>query len=79
MDELEVAVKCMRAGAFDYMVKAVEESRLASGVRRAPLQFFLSFRSVTDKIQQVAEPFFLKLNHRFFSGNLTDIFHALEK
>ncbi|HEB10780.1 MAG TPA: hypothetical protein ENI06_06165 [Spirochaetales bacterium] len=35
MDELEVAVKCMRAGAFDYMVKAVEESRLASGVRRA--------------------------------------------
>ena len=29
------AVECMKAGAFDYMVKAVEESRLVSGVRRA--------------------------------------------
>jgi DNA-binding NtrC family response regulator len=34
-NEIEVAVKCMRAGAFDYMVKAVEENRLVSGVRRA--------------------------------------------
>lgn len=33
--EIDTAVKCMRAGAFDYMVKAVEESRLVSGVRRA--------------------------------------------
>ena len=34
-NEIEVAVKCMRAGAFDYMVKAVEENRLVSGVKRA--------------------------------------------
>jgi DNA-binding NtrC family response regulator len=33
--EIDVAVQCMRAGAFDYMVKPVEESRLVSGVRRA--------------------------------------------
>jgi DNA-binding NtrC family response regulator len=34
-NEVQTAVECMRAGAFDYMVKAVEESRLVSGVRRA--------------------------------------------
>ncbi|MBN2310764.1 MAG: sigma-54-dependent Fis family transcriptional regulator [Candidatus Hydrogenedentes bacterium] len=34
-NEVETAVGCMKAGAFDYMVKPVEESRLVSGVRRA--------------------------------------------
>ncbi len=34
-DDIGVAVQCMQEGAFDYMVKAVEPSRLASGVRRA--------------------------------------------
>ena len=34
-NEVSDAVECMKAGAFDYMVKAVEESRLVSGVRRA--------------------------------------------
>ncbi len=34
-DDLEIAVRCMKQGAFDYMVKAVEPSRLVSGVRRA--------------------------------------------
>jgi len=34
-DEVSSAVECMKTGAFDYMVKAVEESRLVSGVRRA--------------------------------------------
>ncbi len=33
--DIEVAVRCMKAGAFDYMVKAVEPSRLVSGIRRA--------------------------------------------
>ncbi|MFQ5560458.1 MAG: sigma-54-dependent transcriptional regulator [Nitrospinota bacterium] len=35
VDELETAVECMRAGAFDYMVKPVERSRLLSGIKRA--------------------------------------------
>jgi DNA-binding NtrC family response regulator len=35
MGEIDVAVQCMRSGAFDYMVKPVEESRLVSGVKRA--------------------------------------------
>jgi len=34
-NEVENAVKCMKARAFDYMVKPVEKSRLISGVRRA--------------------------------------------
>ena len=33
--EVETAVKCMQFGAFDYMVKPVEEKRLVSGVKRA--------------------------------------------
>lgn len=33
-DELETAVQCMKANAFDYMVKPVEEGRLVSGVKR---------------------------------------------
>ena len=34
-NDVETAVKCMQAGAFDYMVKPVEKSRLIAGVRRA--------------------------------------------
>lgn len=35
MNQLETAVNCMRLGAFDYLVKTVEEQRLVDGVRRA--------------------------------------------
>lgn len=34
-DQLETAVECMKAGAFDYLVKPVEKMRLLSSVRRA--------------------------------------------
>lgn len=34
-NEVETAVACMTRGAFDYMVKPVEQGRLISGVRRA--------------------------------------------
>jgi DNA-binding NtrC family response regulator len=34
-NEVKTAVDCMKTGAFDYMVKAVEENRLVSGVNRA--------------------------------------------
>jgi DNA-binding NtrC family response regulator len=34
-DDVESAVACMISGAFDYMVKPVEKSRLISGVKRA--------------------------------------------
>ena len=32
-DDIDIAVRCMKAGAFDYMVKAVEPSRLVSGLQ----------------------------------------------
>jgi two-component system, NtrC family, nitrogen regulation response regulator GlnG len=34
-NDVETAVRCMKAGAFDYMVKPVEKSRLIAGVKRA--------------------------------------------
>jgi DNA-binding NtrC family response regulator len=34
-NDVETAVRCMKSGAFDYMIKPVEKSRLISGVRRA--------------------------------------------
>ena len=34
-DDVETAVRCMRQGAFDYIVKPVEKSRLVSSVSRA--------------------------------------------
>ena len=34
-NDVETAVTCMKCGAFDYMVKPVEKSRLISGVKRA--------------------------------------------
>jgi DNA-binding NtrC family response regulator len=33
-DDVETAVKCMQQGAFDYIVKPVEKSRLVSSVKR---------------------------------------------
>ena len=43
--DVETAVACMREGAFDYLVKPVEESRLVSSVRRA-----LEVRSLRDQL-----------------------------
>jgi DNA-binding NtrC family response regulator len=35
MNQLETAVRCMRLGAFDYLVKTVDEERILDAVRRA--------------------------------------------
>lgn len=43
--DVETAVACMREGAFDYLVKPVEESRLVSAVRRA-----LEVHSLRDQL-----------------------------
>ncbi len=34
-NEVDIAVRCMKMGAFDYFVKTVEQERLIGGVRRA--------------------------------------------
>jgi DNA-binding NtrC family response regulator len=43
--DVETAVSCMREGAFDYLVKPVEESRLVSAVRHA-----LEVRSLRNQL-----------------------------
>jgi len=35
LNQIDTAVRCMKAGAFDYFVKTVEEDRLIAGVLRA--------------------------------------------
>jgi DNA-binding NtrC family response regulator len=49
--EIDTAVKCMRVGAFDYMVKPVEEKRLISGVQRAIERNRLQRENLTLKRQ----------------------------
>lgn len=44
VNEIDTAVEFMKNGAFDYMVKPVEESRLTSGVKRA-----LEFRTMKQE------------------------------
>ncbi len=48
--EVGAAVECMKAGAFDYMVKAVEEKRLVSGVRQA-----IEIRKLTRDYRRLKE------------------------
>ncbi len=55
--EVDTAVRCMKAGAFDYVVKPVEEGRLLSAVSRA-----LDFREL--KIENMA------LKQRILKENL---------
>ncbi|UCF99244.1 MAG: sigma-54-dependent Fis family transcriptional regulator [Spirochaetaceae bacterium] len=58
-NEVQTAVECMKAGAFDYMVKAIEESRLLSGVRRA-----IEIRELKREYGE--------LRSRFLTGELAD-------
>jgi len=46
--DVETAVDCMKAGAFDYLVKPVEMNRFITSVKRA-----LEFRSLRDEISSV--------------------------
>lgn len=49
-DEVDTAVDCMRAGAFDYLVKPVENSRLVSSVKRA-----LEICSLKSQVSQLRD------------------------
>ena len=57
-NEVQTAVECMKSGAFDYMVKAIEENRLVSGVRRA-----IEIRELKREYSE--------LRSRFLTGELT--------
>jgi len=51
-NEVEIAVECMRAGAFDYLVKPVEPARFVSSIRRA-----LEVRSLQEEVTSLKEHF----------------------
>lgn len=52
VNEIETAVECMRAGAFDYLVKPIERSRFEATIRRA-LEFFTLRSEVTSLKQRL--------------------------
>jgi len=52
-DEVDTAVDCMKAGAFDYLVKPVENARLISSVKRA-----LEICSLKNQVTQLREHLF---------------------
>lgn len=58
-DELDIAITCMQAGAFDYQTKPVEKNRLLSSVRRA-----LEIRNLQGEV--------LTLKNRLLAENLQD-------
>jgi two-component system, NtrC family, response regulator HydG len=58
-DEVEVAVACMKDGAFDYLVKPVETGRFVASIRRA-----LEMRGMRDEIST--------LKQHLLSGQLSD-------
>ncbi len=58
--DVETAVSCMKHGAFDYLVKPVEESRLVSSVKRA-----LEMRSLRRHVNVLKEYLLSdKLDHK---------------
>ncbi len=68
MDEVDTAVRCMQKGAFDYMVKPVERSRLVSGVRRA-----IEIKELRDQTRSLKERMLSGMleNPEAFSGIIT--------
>jgi len=58
-NDVRTAVGCMKAGAFDYMVKPVEDRRLSSGVQRA-----IELRDLRRENRRIRQSWFEgKLNH----------------
>ncbi len=81
MNEVETAVDCMRLGAFDYMVKPVEKSRMVSGVRRAVelqelrQEYNILSRSMMSDTLQHPEAFFSIVTN---SPRMRSVFHYCE-
>ncbi len=81
-NKVETAVECMKKGAFDYMVKPVEKSRLSSGVNNA-----LEIREMKQELRTISEQFLSggTLKHpEYFSkiitksGSMESIFKYIE-
>ncbi|HEX9191870.1 MAG TPA: sigma 54-interacting transcriptional regulator, partial [Candidatus Deferrimicrobiaceae bacterium] len=68
-NEVEIAVECMKKGAFDYLVKPVEPSRFVSSVRRA-----VEMRSLREEVDSLKARFLSGRvrNETAFSGIVTE-------
>ena len=68
-NKVETAVECMKCGAFDYMVKPVERSRLYTGVKRA-----IEIRELKEQLNVLSEQMLSKdLKHpEAFKGMITN-------
>lgn len=81
MNQVEAAVRCLKAGAFDYYVKTTEPERLVAGIRNA-----LSLRNLRNEIRDLKDKFLKTalLNPGVFSNIVTcnrkmiDLFRYLE-
>lgn len=80
-NEIETAVECMKKGAFDYLVKPIERSRLVGSVKRA-----VELRELREENkllkQQIFDPKLMKPGafREIVSGNekMHFIFHYME-
>ena len=59
VNEVETAVECMRAGAFDYMVKPIDKTRLLTTVRKA-----LDFLDLKNENERLTRSFLEAGQHR---------------
>lgn len=81
VDETETAVNCMKAGAFDFLVKPVETERLVTSVKKAYEHRFMSY-----EMNRMRERFFSDTleNESAFSSFITvsnkmrSVFHYME-
>ena len=68
MNQLEVAVGCMKAGAFDFFIKTAERERLVAGVQRA-----IEFNSLKLENQRLRSKMLTaQSRHRAFEELVTD-------
>ncbi|HKJ05271.1 MAG TPA: sigma-54 dependent transcriptional regulator [Geopsychrobacteraceae bacterium] len=67
LNQVELAVKCMKLGAFDYFIKTTEEERILSGVRRA-----LTVSELQAENRELRERFLQgKIEHPEFFAEIT--------
>jgi len=68
MNQLDVAVSCMKAGAFDFFIKTAERERLIAGVKRA-----IEFNSLKLENQRLRSKMLAtRSRHAAFEGIVTD-------
>jgi DNA-binding NtrC family response regulator len=68
LNQVDTAVNCVKAGAFDYFVKAAEQDRLLAGIQRA-----LSFQELKQQNQELSSRVLheVPVYHEAFTDSVT--------